>query len=155
MSFARPHNNFVTLTRGSLEALPILHPTEASTPVKCAVANFAQSVCRRASPGLLQGTPPARRARATPTNLTPSIRRRERLARKSRHRASKSVIQAQNVLMKRLGVTSPSRPPDASAFQRFLEVFTSVLTPSQCEALDVLIPEHRSAFTVMVEEIEP
>jgi hypothetical protein len=36
-----------------------------------------------------------------------------------------------------------------------LEVFTSVLTPSQCEALDVLIPEHRSAFTVMVEEIEP
>jgi hypothetical protein len=68
------------------------------------------------------------------------IRRSERLARKSRQRATKPALQAQNVLMKRLGITSSTAPPDASSFQQFVDTFTNTLSESQCEALDVLLP---------------
>jgi hypothetical protein len=150
----------MTFSRGTREDILLLLPPEASTPVKCAAANFAQSISRRSSPGLLQTSPPRRRARGRTSSVlpTPAIRRSERLAKKSRQRASKPVVQAQNVLMKRLGITSksPSAPPDASAFQRYLEAFTSTtLTPTQCEALDVLISESRPSFAAVVEELEP
>jgi hypothetical protein len=128
-------NSFVTTSQGSFKALPLHFSPDSCTPVKCAVANFAQSVWRRSSPGVLRGSPLRRRLRVVADTSTPSIRRSHRLAKKSRQRASKPVIQAQNVLMKRLGVTSPPKQPDSSAFQRFLEVFTSTLTPSQCESL--------------------
>jgi hypothetical protein len=57
--------------------------------------------------------------------------------------------------MKRMGVTSSSGPPDAAAFQRFLETFSSLVTPSQCEALDELIPAGVQAFNAVVEELDP
>jgi len=42
-------------------------------------------------------------------------------------------------MMKKLGITSDTQPPDASSFQQFTETFSSNLTPSQCEALDALL----------------
>ena len=59
---------------------------------------------------------------------------------KSRHRASNPTVQAQNVMMRKLGLTSDIHPPDASSFQQFTDTFTSTLTVSQCEALDALLP---------------
>jgi hypothetical protein len=43
-------------------------------------------------------------------------------------------------MMKKLGITSDDRPPDASSFQQFVATFSSTVTPSHCEALDVLLP---------------
>jgi hypothetical protein len=67
-------------------------------------------------------------------------------------------VQAQNVLMKRLGITSSSGPPDSIAFQRFLEVFADTVPPSQCEALDELVDPGelaaRPTFAAVVEELE-
>jgi hypothetical protein len=150
-----PHDGFINSFRGTREALPLPLPPEVYTPVKNAVANFAHNVCRAPSPGLLQQTAPRRRTRRQAAPPTPVIRRSERLARKSQGRASNPVLQAQNVLMKRMGVTSSSGPPNAAAFQCFLEAFSSLVTPSQCEALDELIPAGAPAFNAVVEELDP
>jgi len=79
-----------------------------------------------------------------------SIRRSERLARKSRHRATKPVVQAQNVMMRKLGLTSDTQPPDASSFQQFTDTFTSTLTVSQCDALDALLPAGMGSLALEV-----
>jgi len=57
--------------------------------------------------------------------------------------------------MKRLGVTSPSRPPDATSYQRFVDAFSSTLTPSQAEALDVLLPAGLDMASVAVSPLSP
>ena len=127
----------VTVARGTREALLQLFP-DASSPVKEVVANFAHDVCTEAPPPVLVASPPRRRSRQQPQDFT--IRRSERLAKKSRHHATKPVVQAQNVMVRKLGLTSDTHPPDASSFQQFEEVFSSSLTVSHCEALDALLP---------------
>jgi len=87
---------------------------------------------------VLVASPPRRRSRQQPQEFT--IRRSERLAKKSHLRATKPTVQAQNVMMKKLGITSDAHPPDASSFQQFTDTFSSTLTVSQCKALDDLLP---------------
>jgi len=111
-----------------------------STPVKDKVVDFVTYVRRLPSQPIVTSPPPRRRARAAAELPTP-VRRSERLARKSRHRATEPALQAQNVMMKKLGLTSASCPPDATSFQQFVATFSSPLTTSQCEALDVLLPD--------------
>jgi len=72
--------------------------------------------------------------------LSVSVRRSKRLAEKSHRRTTKPELQAQNVMLKKLGLTSVECPPDASAFQRYTATFASPLSRSQCEALDTLLP---------------
>ena len=102
------------------------------------VTDFASDIRRAAPPPVLVASPPRRRSREPPQGF--SICRSERLAKKSRLCATKPVVQAQNVMMKKLGFTSDTRPPDATSFQQFTDTFSSTLTVSQCEALDVLLP---------------
>ena len=67
---------------------------------------------------------------------------------KSRHRATKPAVQAQNVMMKKLGITSEAQPPDATSFQQFTDTFSSTLTISHCEALDALLPKGMGSLAV-------
>ncbi|CAN6323923.1 unnamed protein product [Urochloa humidicola] len=147
------HTAYVTTTRGTRPALPLHLEDDISTPVKANVTAFASNIFRPVTPGALQQTPPRRRAR-TPVTAALSVRRSERLAMKSRHRASKPAVQAQNVLMKKLGITTSKQGVDAAAFQRYLEVFTATATVSQCEAMDELLPEGPS-FLAAMSEVEP
>ena len=105
----------VTLSRGSLDPLPMHFFEGVSTPVKDKVAEFVTYVRRPLSQPIVASPPPRRRTRAAAELPTP-IRRSERLARKSHHRATKPALQAQNVMMKKLGLTSASCPPDATSF---------------------------------------
>jgi len=139
-------SNNVTVARGSRETLPFHLFADNHITVSEHVANFAQSVCREAPPPVLDTSPPRRRSRQPQQEVT--IRRSERLARKSCHRATKPVVQAQNVLMKKLGITSDDRPPDASSFQQFTDTFSSTLTKTQCEALDALLPSGMGALAM-------
>ncbi|XP_039803664.1 preprotein translocase subunit SCY2, chloroplastic-like [Panicum virgatum] len=82
---------------------------------------FPSIMAREVPPPVLQTLPPRRKSHPQPQEFT--IWRSERLAKKSRHRATKPVVQAQNVLMKKLGITSDTRPPDASSFQQFTATF--------------------------------
>jgi len=107
----------ITIARGTKETLPLHLFSEACSPVKQTLANFAQTVCRGVKPPMLLASPPRRTSRPQPQAVT--IRRSERLAKKSRHRATKPVVQVQNVMMKKLGLTSDSRPPDASAIHGY------------------------------------
>jgi len=116
---------------------PVMFPN-ASSPVNEVVANFAHVVCTEAPPPVLVASPPRRRSRQQPQDFT--IRRSERLAKKSRHHATKPVVEVQNVMMRKLGLTSDTHPPDASSFQQFEEAFSSSLTDSHCEALNALLP---------------
>ena len=111
-------SNNVTVARGSRETLPFHLFADNHITVSEHVANFAQSVCREAAPPVLDTSPPRRRSRQPQQEV--AIRRSERLAEKSRHRATKPVVQAQNVMMKRLGLTTATHPPDATAFQQFV-----------------------------------
>ena len=122
--------------------------------MKGTVADFAASVGGAPAPEILAVSPTRRRARAPPA-MPVSIRHSERLAKKSRHRATKPALQAQNVMMKRLGVTSPSRPPDANSYQRFVDIFSSTLSTSHCEALDVLLPTGLGMATVAATDMSP
>ena len=128
----------VTVAHGTRETFPLHLFAGAEIPTNEAVVDFAHAVCRDASPPLLVASPPRRRSRLQQQEFT--IRRSERLARKSQHRATKPIVQAQNVMMKKLGITSDSQPPDASSFQQFTATFSSTLTTSHCEALDALLP---------------
>ncbi|CAL4993538.1 unnamed protein product [Urochloa decumbens] len=146
---------FVTTTRGSHLDLPLHIPEEACTPVKTNVARFASGVCRPKTPTVLNRTPPRRKTR-TQLQLSPNVpRHSERLAKKSLHRPTKPALQAQNVLMKRLGISSAAGPPDAAAFQRFLEVFTGTVTASQCEAMDAILPSGGPSILAAWSEVEP
>jgi len=128
----------ITVTRGTRESLLFNLFPDASTPVKETVANFAHAICGDAPPPVLVASPPRRHSRQQPQEFT--IRRSERLAKKSHLRATKPTVQAQNVMMKKLGITSDAHPPDASSFQQFTDTFSSTLTDSQCKALDDLLP---------------
>jgi len=139
-------SNNVTVARGTKETLPFHLFADNHVPVTEHVVNFAHSVCREAPLPVLNTSPPRRRSRQP--QETVAIRRSERLAKKSRHRATKPAVQAQNVMMKKMGITSDSRPPDASSFQQFTDTFSSTLTKSHCEALDVLLPAGMGALAV-------
>jgi len=136
----------ITVARGSTETLPLNMFFDISSPSLVAVANFANAVCREAPAPVLQTSPPRRRSKQPDQAF--SIRRSERLAMKSRHRATKPAVQAQNVMMKKLGITSESQPPDATSFQRFTDTFSSTLTVSNCEALDALLPKGMGSLAV-------
>ena len=148
---ASPSLRNITVARGSRETLPLHVFSEASTQVKETVANFALAACREVPPSVLTASPPRRRSRQ---RMQPqqgfSIRRSKRLARKSRHHATKPVVQAQNVMMRKLGLTSDTHPPDASSFQHFTDTFTSTLTVSQCDALDALLPAGMGSLALEV-----
>jgi len=128
----------VTVARRTRAALPLHIFSECSTPVAEAVVNFANNVCKEAPEPVLQASPPRRRSKQQEQVFT--IRRSVRLAKKSRHRATKPAVQAQNVFMKKLGLTSDKCPPDATSYQRFTDTFSSTLTTSHCDALDALLP---------------
>ena len=120
----------ITTTRGTFATLLLHLPAETCTPIREIVANYATTVCRVASPPVAAAPSQRRRARSPPKAVT--IRRSERLAKKSRSRATMPALQAQNVLMRRF--------VDATSFQHFVDTFSSTLSKSQCEALDVLLP---------------
>jgi hypothetical protein len=65
-----------------------------------------------------------------------SIRRSSRLAAKPR--AANATLQAQSVLMQKLGVAVEAPPADLEAFQTYLATFADPLTPSKQEALQTL-----------------
>ena len=117
------HSNITT-------TLPLHLPAETCTPIRETVANYTTTVCRVASPPVAAAPSQRRRARSPAKAVT--IRRSERLAKKSRSRATMPALQAQNVLMRRF--------VDATSFQHFVDTFSSTLSESQCEALDVLLP---------------
>lgn len=102
------------------------------------VANFTNAVCRDAPAPALQASPPRRRSRQQEQVF--SIWSSEGLAQKSRHQATKPAVQAQNVMMKKLGVTSETHPSDATSFQQYTDTFSSALTAPHCEALYALLP---------------
>jgi hypothetical protein len=123
--------------------------------VKNVVANFAAAVCRDGPPPVLVASPLVRLHRPQQL-LPPSVRRSERLVKKSRLRATKSALQAQNVMMKLMGLTSASHAPDASSYQQFVATFSSDLTTSQVEALDALLPSGMGAMAEdLVEPTQP
>lgn len=134
-----------------MQPLTLHFDDNVATPIKQVASCFAHSVCRDA-PSTVLMNPPRRQAHRPPPGDSPAPRRSERLAQKSRAKLSKPELQAQNVLMKRLGISTTEGPPDAAAYSRYVEIFTGHLTPSLCEAMDTLVPEVGPFFSgVMVE----
>ncbi|RLN09848.1 hypothetical protein C2845_PM11G18690 [Panicum miliaceum] len=148
----------VNTNRGSRPTLPLHIFDGVASPTRRAVQGFMKKVTKSRPPAAIALTPPRRRAKSPDQKFL--CRRSERLARKSRARASNPEVQAQNVMMRSLGITSDSRLPDANAFDEFVVIFTSPLTPSKQDALNLLFPLSvpmiaRLAASNMADEVEP
>jgi hypothetical protein len=88
-------------------------------------------VCIPLESPILKTGPRLRKSRTPATVL--SIRRSSRLATKPR--AANATLQAQSVLMQKLGVAVEAPPADLEAFQTYLATFADPMTPSKQEAL--------------------
>jgi len=53
-------------------------------------------------------------------------------------------------MMKKLGITSDARPPDASSYQQFADTLSSTLPVTHCEALDALLPKGMGSMATEV-----
>ncbi|PVH32140.1 hypothetical protein PAHAL_9G328100 [Panicum hallii] len=129
------------------DGLPARHDVLLSNPLEDPMLLELELLSAPSSPatGMDEGSPPqvlnatAPRRWSRQQQQAFSIRRSERLAKKT-----------QNVMMKKLGVTTDSRPPDASSFQQFKDTFSSTLILSHCEALDALLPSGMGSMATEV-----
>ncbi|CAN6234632.1 unnamed protein product [Urochloa humidicola] len=149
-----PTAAYVTTTRGSMSTLPFHLLADASTPVKRAVSGFVSLVAKQNPMTCLVKTSPTRKSIAPGLNLNSAMRRSERLAALSGSRAPKPEIQAQNVLMRKLGITSNKRPPDASAFKKFVSVFKSPLHTPQRQSMNAVFPLSAPSIGAMVDDTD-
>jgi len=133
---------------GTREALPLQLFPDASSAVKEVVANFAHDVCTEAPPLVLVALPPRWHSRQRPQDFT--IRRSERLAKKSRHHATKPAVQAQNVMMRKLGLAHFRHSPAGCLILTATRGIFLFLTVSHCEALDALLPVGMGALATGV-----
>ena len=62
-----------------------------------------------------------------------------RLAAKSKFREPKPEAEARKVMMKRLGLETPTKVPDAASFEEFQQAFALPLSPMTREAMDWLV----------------
>jgi hypothetical protein len=70
-------------------------------------------------------------------------KRNARLAAKSKFKEPKPEAQARKVMMKRLGLETPTEVPDAASFEEFQQAFALPLSPMTREAMDALFPIRR------------
>lgn len=85
-------------------------------------------------PPVLIGRPIQRRSRlAAEPPAAPW--RSKRLAKKAQGQPACPYVRASNVLLRKLGFTSDTRPPNAEAIQEMEESFTETLTASQLEGI--------------------
>ena len=88
LSAERPN---VSTVQGSLDTMPLHTLSDTDESLRDMVADFASSVCSTSvQPPLLISSPPRRQSRQVPPELT--FRRSERLAQKSKTRATKPVV---------------------------------------------------------------
>jgi hypothetical protein len=81
---------------------------------------------------------PRRRARTVlPATEDGLPRSSVHVAKQGRHHVSNPEVQAQNVLMRKLG-TSKNKSPDADALKAYNEIYQSPLGSVQCKAIRVL-----------------
>lgn len=138
-----PNHPNVNTVRGSFPASPLnLSPPRslAPTTVEINVQHFISSISAPCSPPVLP-TPPPRRRLKSPVVVNGSAelpRRSKRVAVQCWVRASNPVVQAWNVLMRKLGITSTERPPDADAYIEYTELFNVPLTSTHRAAIRTL-----------------
>ena len=96
-------------------------------------------VCIPLDSPVIRAGPRLRKSRTLATVL--SIRRSSHLAAKPRAakpRAANATLQAQSVLMRKLGLAVNVPPADKEAYEKYLAIFAEPLTPSKLEAIQML-----------------
>jgi hypothetical protein len=96
------------------------------------IGMFLSEICTVLPPPVLSTPAPRRRARppATEDGLP---RRSTRVVAQGRHRVSNPEVQAQNVLMHKLGITFEKRPLDADAIKAYNDIFNSRWDPQNAK----------------------
>lgn len=139
-------NPNVTTTRGTLPALPL----HVSDPL--AVQDFLAASTLPCDEPVMSTPPPRRRPRAQQSPATNGSlpRRSKRIARKVR--VASPTTQAQNVLMRKWGITSESRAPDADALQEYFQTFSATLSTGHRKAIRSLFKGAIEAVPTMVDD---
>ena len=65
------------------------------------------------------------------------------LAAKSKFREPKPEAQARKVMMKRIGLETPTEVPDEASFEEFQQAFALLISPMTRKAMDALFPIRR------------
>jgi hypothetical protein len=105
---------------------------------------FFQSVTREQTPSLLHTPPPRRRTQCPPPTEQP--RRSQRLASLDSARAPRYVTQAQNVLMKKLGIAPPDQPPTVECFILYGKEFAALLSSAKKKVIRSLFAQQGPAI---------
>ena len=125
--------------------------------VSVAVADIPRSlkdrVCLPLQTPLIRARSTLRVPRAMPSAGSP--RRSRRLAAKSK--AANPTLQAQNVLMAKLGLANTAQDVDTTAFQKYESMFADPLSESKHEAFKVLFQDDAflDDFAREVDELLP
>jgi hypothetical protein len=145
---------------------PPLSPTSPSPPPPTAtpeprdeaqarIDSFLSEVCTALLPPVISTPAPHRRARLRlPATEDGLPRQSTRVAAQGHHRVSNPEVQAQNVLMRKLGITSEERPPDADTIKAYNDIFNSLLGSAQCKAIRALLTAHCPQPSVEVVDME-
>lgn len=99
--------------------------------------------------------PPRARRPRTPLTEDGVPHRSVRLAGKFKHWVSKPEIQAQNVLMRKWGITSETHPPDADALKDYNELYNQPLSSAHRKAIRALFTSEAAQPSGVAQEIEP
>jgi hypothetical protein len=113
------------------------------------------SLVVRPLPATVVQTPAPRRRGKIPAIEDWLPRRSRRVAAQSKHRVSNPEVQAQNVLMRKLGITSANRSPDADALKAYDEIYRSPLGSVQCRAIRALFTVNCPQPSVEAADFEP
>jgi len=120
----------------SVELEPVLFDVQDSSG--CEFQSTIANLRNRGSPASAANLTAAKEVAPTATGIHyPAQRKVGKEVAASRHEARGPSTKCHD---EEAGITSDTRPPDASSFQQFTATFSSTLTPAHCEALDALLP---------------
>jgi hypothetical protein len=109
----------------------------------------------RPLPATVVCTPAPRRRAKFPAIEDGLLRRSRRVAAQCKHRVPNHEVQAQNVLMRKLGITSVNRSSNADALKAYDEIYCSPLGSVQHSAIRALFTTNCPQLSIEASDIEP
>jgi hypothetical protein len=134
---------------------PLMAAPKSGDEAQARIDSFLSKVCTPLLPPVISTPALHRRARLhLPATEDGLPRQSTRVAAQGHHRVSNPEVQAQNVLMRKLGITSEERPPDADTIKAYNDIFNSLLGSAQCKAIRALLTAHCPQPSVEVVDME-
>jgi hypothetical protein len=122
----------------------------ARSPGTTEIGDIEAAICIPLQTPVIKAAPILRRSRTPATVVT--LKRSTRLAAKPR--AANATLQAQSVLMRKLGIPVQTPPADLDALGRYIAAFNEPPTPTKEEALQALFSPEFDAVAMNLNMVD-